>query len=93
MRHRNDVSFRAHTVWDNADHAETSSLHGNWYVNEMGLFETFATSDCYKDRTDQFGTSQRLTSWYLNETDQFKLRLTSLRCCINVLPGIFGHYL
>ena len=40
MRHRNDVSFRAHTVWDNADHAETSSLHGNWYVNEMGLFET-----------------------------------------------------
>ena len=62
MRHRNDVSFRAHTVWDNADHAETSSLHGNWYVNEMGLFETLATSDFYKDRTDQFGTSQRLTS-------------------------------
>ena len=40
MRHRNDVLFRAHTVWDNADHAETSSLHGNCYVNEMGLFET-----------------------------------------------------
>ena len=40
MRHRNDVSFRAHTVWDNVDHAETSSLHSNWYVNEMGLFET-----------------------------------------------------
>ena len=89
MRHRNDVPFRAHTVWDNADHAETSSLHGNWYVNEMGLFETFATSDCYKDKTDQFETSQRLTSWYLSETDQFKLRLTSLRCRINVLPGIF----
>ena len=89
MRHRNDVPFRAHTVWDNADHAETSSLHGNWYVNEMGLFETFVTSDCYKDKTDQFETSQRLTSWYLSETDQFKLRLTSLRCRINVLPGIF----
>ena len=102
MRHRNDVPFRAHTVWDNADHAETSSLHGNWYVNEMGLFETFATSDCYKSKSDQFETSQLRSSWYLSETDQFKLLAGRLNWYLNEtdvfemlcqLPDIFGHHL
>ena len=39
MRRRSDVSVRYHIDWDVADHAETSSLHRNWYLNETDLFE------------------------------------------------------
>ena len=40
MRLRSDVSFRSHKGQDVADNAKTSSRLGNWYVNEMDLFET-----------------------------------------------------
>ena len=40
MRRRGDVSVRSHVDRDVADHAETSSLRRNRYVNEVDLFET-----------------------------------------------------
>ena len=40
MRRRSDVSFRFHIGWDVADHADTSTWHRIWYVNETDLFIT-----------------------------------------------------
>ena len=40
MRRHSDVSFRSHIGRDVADHAETSSLHRSWYVNDTALFDT-----------------------------------------------------
>ena len=40
MRGRSDVSFWSHLSRDIADHIETSSRRGFWYVNETDLFVT-----------------------------------------------------
>ena len=40
MRRRSNVSFRYYIGRDVADHAETSSRHCNWYVNDTDLIET-----------------------------------------------------
>ena len=39
MRRRSNVSFMSYIGRDVADHAETSSWHCIWYVNETDLIE------------------------------------------------------
>ena len=73
MRRRGDVRLRSHIGWDIADHAKTSSLRHNWYVNETDQFETSVRrTNWHLSETDQLNTSQRRHNWYLNETDFFE---------------------